>query len=110
MAAGAATLRNLTAETYDQLEKSAGHLEVGLARAADSAGAPVRISRVASLLTAFLPDGSFPAYFQAMLQAGIMLPPSQHEACFVSAAHSAADLDATLRAASDAFAVASRER
>ncbi|CAN5506248.1 glutamate-1-semialdehyde 2,1-aminomutase [soil metagenome] len=110
MAAGAATLRNLTAETYDHLEKSAAHLEVGLARAADSAGAPVRISRVASLLTAFLPDGSFPAYFQAMLQAGIMLPPSQHEACFVSAAHSAADLDATLRAASDAFAVASRER
>ncbi|MGI8830766.1 MAG: glutamate-1-semialdehyde 2,1-aminomutase [Candidatus Limnocylindria bacterium] len=108
MAAGAATLRELAPATYDRLEEAGAHLEAGLMDAATAAGASVRISRVGSLLTTFVDD--FPAFFHAMLAAGIMLPPSQHEAWFVSAAHRDADLDATLRAARDAFAVAGRER
>ena len=76
--------------------------------AARAAGASVRIGRVGSLLTAFLPEEGYPAFFHAMLGAGILLPPSQHEAWFVSGAHTDADLDATLRAARDAFAVAAR--
>jgi glutamate-1-semialdehyde 2,1-aminomutase len=35
-----------------------------------------------------------------MLNKGIYLPPSQFEACFVSAAHSKADLDKTIVALS----------
>jgi glutamate-1-semialdehyde 2,1-aminomutase len=108
MAAGAATLRELTPASYDRLEEAGAHLEAGLMDAATAAGASVRISRVGSLLTTFVDD--FPAFFHAMLAAGIMLPPSQHEAWFVSAAHRDADLDATLLAARDAFAVAGRER
>ncbi|MGH2417545.1 MAG: aspartate aminotransferase family protein, partial [Candidatus Limnocylindria bacterium] len=61
----------------------------------------VRVSRVGSLLTAFVPD--FPAFFHAMLGAGILLPPSQHEAWFVSAAHRDEDLDMTIQAADRAF-------
>jgi glutamate-1-semialdehyde 2,1-aminomutase len=38
-----------------------------------------------------------------MLDAGIYLPPSQHEAWFVSAAHGDQELDHTLRAARAAF-------
>ena len=110
MAAGAATLRRLDAATYEGLEAAGARLESGLATAATSAGIPVTLSRVGSLLTAFLPDDSFPRFFHAMLAAGFLLPPSQHEAWFVSAAHSSADLDVTVRAASDAFAVAGRER
>jgi glutamate-1-semialdehyde 2,1-aminomutase len=106
MAAGAATLRELSAATYEGLEEAGARLESGLRTAAAAAGASVRIGRVGSLLTLFLDDGAFPAFFHAMLRAGIMLPPSQHEAWFVSAAHGDADLDATVRAASDAFAVA----
>ena len=106
MAAGIATLRLLDADLYDRLEAAGALLEAGLRSAAESVGASVSVSRVASLLTAFLPDGAFPAFFHAMLTARIMLPPSQHEAWFVSAAHSQADLDATVRAARDAFAVA----
>jgi glutamate-1-semialdehyde 2,1-aminomutase len=56
---------------------------------------------VGSLLTAFVDD--FPTFFHGMLQAGIMLPPSQHEAWFISAAHQDAEIDATLRAARGAF-------
>jgi glutamate-1-semialdehyde 2,1-aminomutase len=109
MAAGAATLRRLAPETYERLETAGGRLESGLMEAADAAGVTATVSRVGSLLTAFLPDGSFPTFFHAMLAAGFLLPPSQHEAWFVSSAHSDADLDATLHAASDAFAVAGRE-
>ena len=113
MAAGAATLDLLTDETYATLEETTAALEHGLAEAARAADASVRISRVASLLTVFLQEGSYPVFFHAMLQAGFLLPPSQHEAWFVSSAHTREDLDATLRAARDAFAVAAasgRER
>ena len=101
MAAGAATLRELTPEVYARLEHSGARLETGLTEAAEAAGASVRISRVGSLLTAFIND--FPTFFHAMLAAGIMLPPSQHEAWFVSAAHRDDQLDATVRAARGAF-------
>ncbi|HET9416658.1 MAG TPA: aminotransferase class III-fold pyridoxal phosphate-dependent enzyme, partial [Candidatus Limnocylindria bacterium] len=113
MAAGAATLDLLTDATYARLEESAARLADGLAEAARAARATVRIGWVASLLTAFLDEGTYPVFFHAMLQAGFLLPPSQHEAWFVSSAHTDADLDATLRAARDAFAVAAaagRER
>jgi glutamate-1-semialdehyde 2,1-aminomutase len=107
MAAGAATLRELTPDLYTRLEQTGASLEAGLADAANAAGASVRISRVGSLLTAFVDD--FPAFFHAMLNAGIMLPPSQHEAWFVSDAHRDEQLDATARAARHAFEVATAE-
>ncbi|MBA2266211.1 MAG: glutamate-1-semialdehyde 2,1-aminomutase [Chloroflexi bacterium] len=97
MAAGTATLRELTAEVYERLETAGSALETGLVDAATAAGASARISRVGSLLTAFVDD--FATFFHAMLEAGIMLPPSQHEAWFVSLAHSDDQLDATIRAA-----------
>ena len=104
MAAGAATLRELTPQVYTRLEEAGAALESGLTDAAKAAGASVRISRVGSLLTAFVDD--FPAFFHAMLDAGIMLPPSQHEAWFVSAAHRDDQLEATIRAARNAFQAA----
>ena len=113
MAAGAATLDLLTDEVYERLEEAGGRLEAGLGDAARAAGASVRISRVASLLTAFVDEAGYPDFFHSMLRAGILLPPSQHEAWFVSSAHTDADLEATLRAARDAFAAtatAARER
>jgi glutamate-1-semialdehyde 2,1-aminomutase len=106
MAAGAATLRELTDDTYVALDRAGSRLESGLCAAGEAAGASVRVGRVGSLLTAFLDDGAFPAFFHAMLAARIMLPPSQHEAWFVSTAHTDQDLDATVRAAGDALAAA----
>ncbi len=97
MVAGAATLRQLTPTVYEQLEEAGATLEAGIADAAEAAGASVRISRVGSLLTAYVDD--FPTFFHAMLHAGIMLPPSQHEAWFVSTAHTVDQLDATIHAA-----------
>ena len=109
MAAGEATLRALTSEVYAAIERQAASLEAGIAaRRIDGAS----ISRVGSLLTVFFRDRpprnfreakssdtrAFARFFHSMLAAGVLLPPSQFEAWFVSAAHGAAVIDATLEA------------
>jgi glutamate-1-semialdehyde 2,1-aminomutase len=48
----------------------------------------------------------FNRFFHAMLENGVYLAPSAYETGFVSAAHGAAEVEATLRAASAAFAPA----
>jgi glutamate-1-semialdehyde 2,1-aminomutase len=120
MAAGAATLRLLTADRYAALEEYGARLEVGLREAAAAAGTPVGITRVGSLLTVFFRDGApataeeafaadrdaYGRFFGAMLDAGILLAPSQFEAWFVSLAHGDAELEETLAAAHSAFLVA----
>ncbi|MGH9866386.1 MAG: aminotransferase class III-fold pyridoxal phosphate-dependent enzyme, partial [Candidatus Acidiferrales bacterium] len=74
-----------------------------------------RVNAVGSLATLFFADAPvrnyadakrsdterFAAFFRAMLERGILLAPSQFEACFVSAAHTEADLDHTLEAAAE---------
>jgi len=121
MAAGLATLQELHQDgLYERLEVHSARLEQGLAQAAQQAGlaGQVCINRVASMLTCFFTAGpvrdyagatagntrAFAAYFQAMLQRGAYLAPSQFEAMFVSAAHSQADIDMTVAAAREAMA------
>ena len=41
----------------------------------------------------------FKKYFHGMLEAGVYLAPSQFEAGFISTAHSAVDIDNTVKAA-----------
>ena len=69
---------------------------------------PLTVNRVGSMLTAFFCPGPvvdyasarhadtarYARFFQAMLERGVYLAPSQFEAAFVSLAHSEADLDA----------------
>jgi glutamate-1-semialdehyde 2,1-aminomutase len=107
MAAGLATLAELTPLVYERLEAVSATLEAGLADAAGPAAASVRIERVASLMTIFFERADrFAVFFGSMLEQGVMLPPSPHEAWFVSAAHGRAEIDATLQAARAAFEVA----
>ena len=118
MAAGMATLDALVAETYAALERCAAQLADGLRAAAAAAGVPVAVNRVASLLTVFFHAGpvtdyanaatsdtrQFARFFHAMRRRGVLLPPSQYEAWFVSTAHGAAEIDWTLAAARESFA------
>jgi glutamate-1-semialdehyde 2,1-aminomutase len=111
MAAGEATLRALTSDVYAGIERQAARLEAGIA-AKPIEGASV--SRVGSLITVFFRDlpprnfreakssntEAFGRFFHTMLAAGVILPPSQFEAWFVSAAHRPAVIDATLEAIS----------
>ncbi len=103
---------------YAQLDQGGRRLEAGLVNAAKRARRAVTIARVGSLLTLFFnavpatdfasASGSdrdqFAAYFHRMLEQGVYLPPSQFEAMFVSTAHSDADIDATVEAATKALA------
>jgi glutamate-1-semialdehyde 2,1-aminomutase len=105
MAAGLATLRALTPSVYQQLEGVGAVLATGLKQHAADAGVRIRVTRAGSILTAFFDDDDrFARFFHAMLDGGVMLPPSQHEAWFISAAHGPAEVDATLDAARHAFA------
>ena len=109
MAAGEATLLQLTPDVYTAIEARAERLEAGLRRKG------VSVARVGSLLTLFFRDKapsnfreakecdaiSFSQFFHRMNDAGVLLPPSQFEAWFLSIAHDDAIIDATVSAASN---------
>ena len=123
MAAGLATLGALEPEAYLALDEAAETLELGLARAASDAGSVIAINRVGSLLTVFFradrpidaaeamaaDRDAFTRFFGAMLDAGVFLPPSPFEAWFVSLAHGAPEIEATIAAARDAFLAAAAD-
>ena len=117
MAAGVAMLDALAPGTpYTRAEELAHHLENGLVAAIRRAEAPASVVRLGSMLTVFFRPGAPTDYAQAresdtamfgrfhhgMLERGIMLPPSQFETWFVSAAHREDDIDATVNAAREA--------
>lgn len=93
MAAGVATLRLLDDAAYARLESLGRRLALGLDRALPG----VRIVRQGSLLTAFVAD--FPALHRRLRAAGVLIPPSQFEAWFISLAHSEEDIDRAVAAA-----------
>ena len=45
----------------------------------------------------------YAAYYHAMLERGILLPPSQNEVMFVSTAHTSTDIDETIRALAESM-------
>jgi len=118
VAAGIATLKRLRdPAVYTALEVVTARLAEGLADAAARAGVTASVVREASMLTVFFTDAPptdyaavgaadvsrFAKFFHGMLSRGILLPPSQFEAWFVSAAHAAGDIDETIEAARSAF-------
>jgi len=121
MAAGYATLRYLRdhKEIYKQLDKLGGELVSGVASAAKQAGVAMTHNRVGSMFTWFFTPGpvtdwnsaakadteAFGRFFRSMLDAGVYLPPSQFEAAFLSAAHTEEDVQQTIAAAKQAFAL-----
>jgi glutamate-1-semialdehyde 2,1-aminomutase len=116
MRAGLATLANLDLpgfSFYPSLMKKAVRLKEGLRAALRESGVSGQVNAGGSLLTIFFTaapvrdyagakksdTARFAAFFRQMLARGILLPPSQFEALFVSAAHSDDDIDRTLAAA-----------
>jgi glutamate-1-semialdehyde 2,1-aminomutase len=118
-AAGIATLKILRdTNPYPMLEGLSARLATGLEAAAVAAGIAVRIARFGSMMTLFFTDrvvvdwdtasacdvGRFARYFWGMIERGVYLPCSQYEAFFVSAAHTEADIAATIAAARESLA------
>ncbi|MEO6325865.1 MAG: glutamate-1-semialdehyde 2,1-aminomutase, partial [Thermoanaerobaculia bacterium] len=114
MAAGIAMLDSLTPAVYKKLEDTTDALERGMNKAAKDLGFAERttINRVGSILTPFFAVGpiddyedakrsdltKFRVWFHAMLRQGIFVAPAQFEAMFVSTAHTARDVAATVKA------------
>jgi glutamate-1-semialdehyde 2,1-aminomutase len=120
MAAGISTLKILREkknEIYPQLESRTDKLVQGILAAAKQAAVQMTANRVGSMFTWFFTGTPvtdwttaskadakrFGKFHRAMLESGIYLPPSQFEAAFLSAAHSDADIDRTIAAASAAL-------
>ena len=121
-AAGLATLTNCTADVYEHLDKSAVTLSSLVGHALTGAGVPHRINTAGNLFSVFFtPDdvvdydsarrqstAAYAAFFHAMLDHGIYLPPSAFEAWFLSVAHDQAVLDRIGDALPHAAAAAAR--
>ena len=119
MRAGMETLQRLSAPGfYEALDRKGAQLAAGISQALAENGIAGQVARVGSLLTLFFTADPvrnyadakkadtrrFAAYFQAMLQRGILLAPSQFEALFVSAAHTDEDIARTVAACRDSLA------
>jgi glutamate-1-semialdehyde 2,1-aminomutase len=102
---------------YTALNQKADRLASGLRDALRDSRIPGQINAAGSLLTIFFAANSirnygdakrsdtarFASFFREMLSRGVLLPPSQFEALFVSAAHTDDDIDRTLSAARASF-------
>lgn len=120
MAAGLATFKVLadTPNAYDVLTDRTTALCEGLQEQAAKCGVPVQVHHLGSMFTIFFSGNeiydyetakqadtrAYAAFFHAMLEQGIYLPPSQFETAFVSLAHSEADISAAVAAGATAFA------
>jgi glutamate-1-semialdehyde 2,1-aminomutase len=134
MAAGIAALKELNSpkskvqspkfkramnDVYSRLEKLGTQLETGMKDAAKSAGVPVQFNRCGSMFCAYFTDrpvwsladamksdrARFAKFFHGMLAEGFYLAPSQFEAGFISTAHTAADIEQTIKAAAKVLVV-----
>lgn len=115
MSAGRAVLQKIANEKdtlYDQLESYSTALTEGTQETLDALGLDYYLTRVGAMGGLFFTDQKvidqetaqtcdtdrYAAYFHAMLEEGVYLPPSQFEAYFFSARHGEEELEQTLAA------------
>lgn len=99
--AGLTTLELLDDDVYTQLRSTATTVTTAVSQALSAAGVAHQVQAADSLFSVFFTDtpvhnfadasaqntGAYAAFFHAMLDQGVYLPPSAFEAWFVSAAH-----------------------
>jgi len=100
--AGLATLRLATDDVYEHLNKTADVLKTAASDALSVAGVAHVVQATGTMFSIFLTDSggvrdfedaqrtdvaAYAAFFHAMLDRGVYLPPSAYEAWFLSAAH-----------------------
>jgi glutamate-1-semialdehyde 2,1-aminomutase len=123
--AGLATLRLATDDVYTHLTSVGDQIRSAVTQALSATGVPHAVQSAGTMFSVFFTEGpvrdyddaqrqdtgAFAAFFHAMLDHGVYLPPSAYEAWFVSAAHDERAVqvvvDALPRAADAAAAAAS---
>jgi glutamate-1-semialdehyde 2,1-aminomutase len=106
-AAGLATLRACTPDVYSRVDEAAALVAKLATEALTAAGVPHHLQTAGNLFSVFLgrsapvqnfddartqSAAAYAAFFHAMLDHGVYLPPSPFEAWFLSAAHDASAL------------------
>jgi glutamate-1-semialdehyde 2,1-aminomutase len=108
-AAGLATLRLATAEVYAHLDAGSALLRAEVGAALTAEGVPHVIQAAGNLFSVFFVSGvdavpdyatasgqstdAYAAFFHAMLDRGVYLPPSAYEGWFLSSAHDDVAMD-----------------
>jgi len=127
VAAAHALLDAIESETgfYAALDARATRLAAGLRSAATALGCGATVVQYGSMVDLRFRLGpphanmressqadprSYAAYYQAMLERGVLLPPSQMELMFLTASHGDEDIDATVAAAAAALKAACRAK
>jgi glutamate-1-semialdehyde 2,1-aminomutase len=121
MSAGLKTLELVSAAGFfEDLSAKVETLVTGIVAKAHRAGVPLTENHVGGMFGLFFTEADrvadfaaatacdqerFKRFFHAMLERGVCLAPSAFEAGFVSAAHSAEDIESTIEAAGEAFSV-----
>lgn len=122
MAAGVATLKQIRdGAVHAAIESKVATLREGLAERAKKHGVPFMTQAAGAMFGLFFTEAesvsrfdevaacdleAFTRFFHGMLDNGVYLAPAAFEAAFVSRAHDAAAIEATLNAADKAFAAA----
>ncbi|HTW14272.1 MAG TPA: glutamate-1-semialdehyde 2,1-aminomutase [Nocardioides sp.] len=116
--AGLTTLRLATDEVYAHIGAAGETIKAAATEALAAAGVPHVIQASGTMFSVFLTEGpvrdfadasrtsspAYAAFFHAMLDAGVYLPPSAYEAWFLSAAHD----DRAVQTVLDALPAAAR--
>ena len=123
MAAGIATLDELQrGDTWARAERAAAGAAAALEDAARTSGVPLTVQRVGTMFTPFFTAAPvrdfaaaraadrdrYAAFFHAVLDAGVYLPPSPFEAAFTSAVHGELETERLRQAATAALRGAAR--
>ncbi|QKY69591.1 glutamate-1-semialdehyde 2,1-aminomutase [Lentibacillus sp. CBA3610] len=117
MTAGYETLTALDASSYEEINRKVDKLAEGYKQAAIDYDIPLQINRAGSMVGFFFTNEPvinfetaqnanldyFAQYYRAMIEEGILLPPSQFEGVFLSTAHTDEDIDKTIEAVNKAF-------
>ena len=124
-AAGLATLRLATEEVYARVDEVAAVISTAATEALAKAGVPHLLQSNGNMFSVFFTDapavpdyataseqdlGAFKAFFHAMLDRGVYLPPSAFEAWFCSSAHDDRAVQHVLDALPDAAEAAGAVR
>ncbi|GHC95859.1 glutamate-1-semialdehyde 2,1-aminomutase [Nocardiopsis terrae] len=121
-AAGLATLRGATPEVYAHIDQVSVRVQDEVAKALSAEGVTHRLQGGGNLFTVFFTDREatdfdsarttdtevFAAFFHAMLEQGVYLPPAAFEAWFFSSAHDDAAVDRVVAALPAAARAAAR--
>jgi glutamate-1-semialdehyde 2,1-aminomutase len=113
VAAGLAQLELCTEDVYAHLDKTALRISGAVSDALSAAGVEHRVNVAGNLFSVFFTDQEvvdystaqtqntrrYSAFFHAMLERGVYLPPSAYEAWFVGATHDDAVVDRVVAAA-----------